>query len=339
MKAAVLESVGHPLIITDIPVPRIEPNEVLVRTQTTGICGTDLHIIDGYGYVPPLPHVLGHEPSGVIAAVGTDVCSWKVGDRIVPSLFFTCGHCRYCDAGRHQQCSQLKGILGVLVYGAMAEYFKVPEENLFRLPDTVAFDVGGLVADAVVTATRATNRGGVGSGATALVMGAGGVGLCIIQLLAAAGVQVIAADLRAKALDAAREAGANRCYLADERLVAALAHERATQSIACVFDCVGSAESLTRACVLVMNGGRIVVVGEYGDPLPITSTEIAQRELEVIGSRNGTRDDIAEALRLLEAGTVKPLIAARYPLEEVNRAFEHLRAGATGRIVIQVAIN
>jgi D-arabinose 1-dehydrogenase-like Zn-dependent alcohol dehydrogenase len=221
----------------------------------------------------------------------------------------------------------------------MAEYFKVPAENLFHLPDTVAFDVGGLVADAVVTATRATGRGGIGSGATALVMGAGGVGLCIIQLLAAAGVEVIAVDIRVKALDAAREVGANRCYLADEKLAAALAHERAGQSIDCVFDCVGSEESLTQACALVMNGGRIVVVGEHGDRLPITSTEIAQRELEVVGSRNGTRDDIAEALRLLEAGTVKPLIAARYPLEEVNQAFEHLRAGATGRIVIQVAIN
>ncbi|HZZ38138.1 MAG TPA: alcohol dehydrogenase catalytic domain-containing protein [Acidobacteriaceae bacterium] len=339
MNAAVLETVGRPLVLRDIPVPRIAANEVLVRTQTTGICGTDLHIVDGYGYVPPLPHVLGHEPAGVIASVGSDVRGWNVGDRIVPSLFFTCGHCLYCRAARHQQCSQLKGILGVLVPGAMAEYFKVPAENLFRLPDSVPFDVGGLAADAVVTATRATRRGGVASGATAVVLGAGGVGLCIIQLLASAGVHVVAADVRVKALDAALEAGASRCFLAGEELAAAMAADEPEQPVVCVFDCVGSAQSLGQACALVMNGGRIVVVGEHGDRLPLTSTEIAQRELEVVGSRNGTRDDIAEALRLLEAGTVRPLIAARYPLEEANQALQHLRAGATGRIVIQVATN
>ncbi|MGA8529751.1 MAG: alcohol dehydrogenase catalytic domain-containing protein [Acidobacteriaceae bacterium] len=339
MKAAVLETVGHPLVLRDIPVPRIAANEVLVRTQTTGICGTDLHIVDGYGYVPPLPHVLGHEPAGVIASVGSDVRGWNVGDRIVPSLFFTCGHCEYCRAGRHQQCSHLKGILGVLVPGAMAEYFKVPAENLFRLPDSVPFDVGGLAADAVVTATRATRRSGIASSSTALVLGAGGVGLCIIQLLASAGVQVIAADVRVNALEAALQAGASRCFLAGEELATAMAADIHEQPIACVFDCVGSTQSLGQACALVMNGGRIVVVGEHGDRLPLTSTEIAQRELEVVGSRNGTRDDIAEALRLLEAGTVRPLIAARYPLEEANQALQHLRAGATGRIVIQVATN
>lgn len=339
MKAAVLEAVGRPLVIKDIPVPRIAPNEVLIRTQTTGICGTDLHIVDGYGYVPPLPHVPGHEPAGVIDAVGSEVRGWKEGDRIVPSLFFTCGHCRYCYVGRHQQCSQLKGILGVLVPGAMAEYFKVPAENVFRLPDSVPFDVGGLIADAVVTATRATHRAAVAPGARALVLGAGGVGLCIIQLLAAEGVHVTAADIRLEALEAARRAGASHCYLAGTGLAEKIAGDADEEPIACVLDCVGSTQSLSEACAVVMNGGRIVVVGEHGDKLPITSTDIAQREIEIIGSRNGTRADLAEALRLLETGKVRPSIAARYPLEDANKALQHLRAGVTGRIVIQVAAN
>jgi propanol-preferring alcohol dehydrogenase len=86
-----------------------------------------------------------------------------------------------------------------------------------------------------------------------------------------------------------------------------------------------------------MNGGRVVVIGEHGDTLPVTSTAIAQRELEIVGSRNGTRQDMAEAIRLVEEGKVRPPIAARYPLEKVNEALQQLRAGATGRIVVQVA--
>lgn len=337
MKAAVMDSVGSPLAITDIPVPAIAADEVLVRTQTTGICGTDLHILDGHGYVPPLPHVLGHEPAGTIAAVGSAVHEWKEGDRIVPSLFFTCGNCRYCRVGRHQQCAQLKGILGVLVPGAMAEYFKVPAENLFRLPDSISFDVGGLIADAVVTATRAARRGAVAPGGRAVVIGTGGVGLCLLQLLVSAGVRVVAADIRGEALQAAEAMGAEQCFLVGAELAEAHECNADEDPIECVYDCVGSTQTLSQACMLVMSGGRVVVIGEHGDTLPATSTAIAQRELEIVGSRNGTRQDMAEAIRLVEEGKVRPLIAARYPLEHVNEALKHLRAGATGRIVVRVA--
>jgi D-arabinose 1-dehydrogenase-like Zn-dependent alcohol dehydrogenase len=337
VKAAVFEHVGEPLVMTEIPIPVIEADEVLVRTQTTGICGTDLHILGGTGYVPPLPHVLGHEPAGVIAAVGSAVSDWSVGDRVVPSLFFTCGRCRYCRMGRHQQCAHLRGILGVLTPGAMAEYFKVPAANLFRLPDSVPFDIGGLIADAVVTATRAVRRGEVTAGSRALVIGAGGVGLCAIQLLVSSGVRVVAVDIRPEALEAAKALGAMQTFISDEASVAASGPGTEDDPLQCVFDCVGSAQSLDLACAWVMNGGRVVVVGEHGDSLPVTSTSVAQRELEIVGSRNGTRQDLADAIRLVELGQVKPPIMAHYPLEKVNDALQRLRDGAIGRIVIQVA--
>ena len=337
MKAAVLESIGCPLVLKDIPIPEIAPDEVLIRTRTTGICGTDLHILDGHGYIPPLPHVLGHEPAGVVAAAGSNVRGWKVGDRVVPSLFFTCNDCYYCRVGRHQQCAHLKGILGVLSPGAMAEYFKVPAENLFSLPESISFEAGGLIADAVVTAVRAAKRGNPGLGSTAVVLGAGGVGLCLIQVLVAAGVRVFAADIRKEKLEAAEAYGAAKAFLAGAGLAAAFHKLAEREAIQCVFDCVGSAQTLKQACELVMNGGRVVVIGEHGDPLSATSTAIAQRELEIVGSRNGTRQDLVEAIRLVELGKIRPPIAACYPLEEVNDALDRLRGGVTGRLVVQVA--
>src|SRR5438132_14382481 len=121
MRAAVLRAIKEPLRFENLPEPTPSSDEVLVRTKACGICGTDLHILSGFGYVPPLPHILGHEPAGVVAAVGNKVRNLKPGDRVAPYLFINCEHCYYCRVGRHEQCTELKGILGVLVPGAFAE--------------------------------------------------------------------------------------------------------------------------------------------------------------------------------------------------------------------------
>jgi D-arabinose 1-dehydrogenase-like Zn-dependent alcohol dehydrogenase len=337
MKASVMERVDAPLRMRDIAEPAIAPDEALVRTQTTGICGTDLHILQGKGYVPPLPHVLGHEPAGVVIAVGADVRNIVPGDRVIPSLFFTCDECYYCRVGRHQQCSQLRGILGVLCHGAFAEYFRAPARNLFHLPDSIPFDIGGLISDAVVTALHATKRGQLTPGSNALVIGSGGVGLCLIQALRSAGVRVLAADVDTKKLELAEKCGASGVLHSSSRLQGAALDLAGEDGLQCVFDCVGSADSLRTACSTVMNGGRVVVIGEQEASPSVTSTEIAQRELEIVGSRPGTRQDLVEAIRLVERGAITPPIAARYRLDEANEALQAFRSGAPGRIVLQVA--
>ena len=337
MKAAVMHKVGERLQIENVPTPEIGAEEVLVETRSCGICGTDLHILKGFGYVPPLPHILGHEPAGVVAAVGGAVEDLKPGDHVVPHLFMNCGVCYYCRLGRQQQCVQLKGILGVLVPGAFAEYFKSPAANLYRLPDCVPFDWGGLLSDAVVTSVHAFKRSGLHLGDTAVVVGSGGIGLILIQLLTAAGIRAVGVSRRDESLRLAREVGA--------ALVAKLGSAEATHQIErftdgfgaqCVFDCVGTAQTMRASADYVMRCGRIVVIGEEPDFPSINTTEIAQKELEIIGSRNGTRQDTVEAIRLLEAGIIKPIIARRFPLPEINEAFDFMRQGAVGRVVITV---
>jgi 2-desacetyl-2-hydroxyethyl bacteriochlorophyllide A dehydrogenase len=330
-----LKRIGQPLVIRELPIPEISPTEVLVATHSSGICGTDIHIMEGRGYLPELPHVLGHEPAGVVAAVGADVKNVAVGDRVIPSLFFTCNRCYYCRVGRHQQCSKLKGILGVLCHGAFAEYFKVPGENVFRLPDSVSFDEGGIIADAVVTAVHAAKRASLVPGSAAVVIGSGGVGLCLIQVLAGTGVRVAAVDVDRIKLPVAESNGASAAFLASDatKEIPRWAKEDGVQ---CVFDCVGSSRSLDDACQMVMNGGRVVVIGEHDQACSATSTQIAQRELEIIGSRNGTRQDLVEAIRLVERGVVRPPIAARFPLLEINNAMQRARECLAGRVVVQI---
>jgi 2-desacetyl-2-hydroxyethyl bacteriochlorophyllide A dehydrogenase len=337
MKAAVMHEVGMPLRIDDVAVPEIGTEEVLVETRTCGICGTDLHILSGFGYVPPLPHILGHEPAGVVAAVGNKVTNLKPGDPVAPYLFINCERCYYCRAGRHEQCTELKGILGVLIPGAFAEYFKVPATNLYRLPDNVAFDVGGLLADAVVTSVHAFKRSGLHLGDAAVVIGTGGVGLTLVQILKAAGVRVIGVDRSDASLQLAKQLGADVVGKSGDAETATkikdFTHGFGAQ---CVFDCVGKSQAIRQSADYVMKCGRIVVIGEEKDEVAINTTEIAQRELEIIGSRNGTRQDMLEAIDLVSAGIVKPQIARHFPLDKINDAFDFLRRGTLGRVIIEI---
>ena len=337
MQAAIMRQVARPLEIEDVPLPEISLDEVLVETRCCGICGTDLHIMDGFGYVPPLPHILGHEPSGVVAAVGNRVTGFREGDRVVPHLFFSCGECYYCRVGSQQQCIDLRGILGVLCPGAFAEYFKAPAANLFKLPENIPFDQGGLVADAVITSVHAFKRSGLRLGDKAVVIGAGGIGLTLLQLLCAAGVSAIAVDRSDTSLEVARKLGAALTLkAASEHAAAQIKEFTGGIGVHCVIDCVGNTDTLRAGASYVMRGGRIVVIGEGHDTPPTSTIEIAQKELEIIGSRNGTRQDMVEAIHLLESGVVRPQIARRFSLAEINAAFDFVRRGATGRVIVTV---
>ena len=226
--------------------PQIAPDEVLIESHTSGICGTDLHILAGHGYVPALPHILGHEPAGVVAEVGRDVTNVRPGDRVVPHLFFSCNRCLYCRTGRSQQCSNLRGILGVLGPGAFAEYFKVPAENLFLLPDAVPFDAGGLIADAVLTGLHAVRRAALKAGRYG-----GGVGRgrswarSLFSSWTPPAYAAAAIDRTADKLRLASEMGAVAAFDADTETARAGVMEFSDGAgVECVFNCVGTPDSM-----------------------------------------------------------------------------------------------
>jgi 2-desacetyl-2-hydroxyethyl bacteriochlorophyllide A dehydrogenase len=337
MVAAVLHEIGRPLVVESVPVPELSPDEVLVETKFCGICGTDLHIVDGFGYVPKLPHIPGHEPSGVVAKVGSNVKTFKPGDRVVPYLFITCGECWYCKSGRDSMCSNLKGIIGVISDGAFAQYFKAPARNLFRLPDSVPFEVGALTADAVITSVHAVyDRGNVHSMRSAAVIGVGGVGQVIVQLLKDLGLTVIAVSRSEAKLSVARSLGADHVWKSGGEDLGEQTRRYFADGVDVVFDCVGSKDTMADALGMVRRCGRVVMVGEEEAQLPATSTQIAQRELEIVGSRNGSRSNMELGLQLLSRGVIKPLISDIFPLEKINVAFERVRSGASGRVVVKV---
>lgn len=340
MKAAVLRKIGQPFDLEDVPMPEIGPDEVLVETRTCGICRTDLHIQDGFAYVPRLPHIPGHEPAGVIVDVGREVCGLKAGQRVVPHLFVSGRDCFYSRTGLHAQAMHLDGIIGVTLNGAFAEYFKAPARNLLPLPDHVPFDAGGLVSCAVITAVHAYRKSGLQTNDTAVVLGAGGIGLILIQLLKSAGVRVVGVARSEESLKLAKQYGADLA-------VSTTLHDAVEQirgfagpssdGVHCVFEMVGNDQTMKAAAEYVMRCGRVVVIGEEADYPAINTARIAQRELEIIGSRNGGIQDALDSIEMLARGIIRPPIAERFPLDRINEAMEHVRGSkAHGRVVITV---
>jgi len=339
MKAAVLEEIGKPFAIREVPVPSPDQDAVLIRTKTCGICRTDLHIQDGLAYVPSLPHIPGHEPAGIVEAVGGNVTQVHPGDRVVPHLFVTCGLCRYCRTGRDAQCVNLTGILGVTLPGGFAEYFTAPAANVLALPAEVDFAPGGLVSCAVITAVHAYRRAGVVAGDPVLVVGAGGIGQILVQLLKSAGAEVIALSRSEENLAAAREFGADATVSFRSGDPAGQVRDRTGgEGAAVAFDCVGTAQTMKAAAASLRPGGRIVVIGEESESPAIDTIQIAQRELEIVGSRNGSRQDAADAIAMMASGIIRPRITARYPLDRINEAVDVVRTGRShGRVVVDVS--
>ncbi len=338
MKAAVLRERGKPLVIEDIPTPTPRSDEVLVQTRACGICAINLHIAAGWGYMPELPFIMGQEASGVVAAVGSGVTSFAVGERVVPNIFFTCGNCRYCRTGRETLCTNVDGILGVSKHhGAFAEYFVVPARQLFHLPECISFADGGVIADAVTSAVHAVRRRAqVSPGDLVLVMGAGGVGLSVMQAALAAGARVIVADIADAKLEHARTFGAAHTFRAD----AAKFDEQIKQAtngegVDVAFDCHGSASTLASTIQSLRKGGRLVIIGYTQDKYPRSPQEMTRAELEIVGSRSGTREDTADAIALVSSSSWRSIVSDTFPLDKINDAFAFMRSGAAlGRVVI-----
>ncbi|HWD18980.1 MAG TPA: alcohol dehydrogenase catalytic domain-containing protein [Verrucomicrobiae bacterium] len=337
MQAAVIDEIGKPLRVTSVPVPTLRSDEVLIETRTCGICRTDLHIQDGLAYVPALPHVPGHEPAGVVAAIGAEVTNFKAGDRVAPYLFMTCRVCRYCRTGRDAQCLDLGGVLGVTMNGGFAEFFKAPARNLLPLPPNVPFAEGGLVSCAVITAMHAFRRARLGVNDVVAVLGVGGIGQILTQILVSAGMKVLAIGRSPQGLDLAIKAGAHLALAPEDATRARVKDFFGIDGVRCVFECVGTAKTMKLASDLAERGGQIIVIGEEAEAPGIETIAIAQRELEIIGSRNGSLQDAADALQMMEAGIIRPAVVRRFKLAEINDAFDFMRRGeAHGRIIIDV---
>ncbi|WPD18541.1 alcohol dehydrogenase catalytic domain-containing protein [Thermaerobacter composti] len=343
MKAMLLRQWGEPMEWADWPTPTPGPGEVLVQVRAVGMCGTDVKLFSGRHPAcakARLPHILGHEVAGRVAALGPGVTAWREGDRVVVNMYATCGQCAYCQAGRATLCTNLKAWIGFTHPGGMAEYVLVPQENLVAIPDEIPYEQAAICGDAVSTALRAVKeRGRVRVGQTVLIVGCGGVGIHGVQAARALGATVIAADLGETKLALARQHGAHYAIDASSDLVAQVRALTDGRGVDVAVDFTGAPEALRAAGLSLRPAGRLVVVGYRLDgDIALPSPSVVLDELEIVGSRAYDTATLAEAMRWVAEGRLHPVVERVYPITEANTALASLAEGRTlARQVLQLA--
>lgn len=337
MQAAVLWQIGQPLGWRDMPVPAPERGELLVEVHACGIDGTDLKLVDGFGYEPELPFVPGHEIAGRVAAHGPGVSEPALDSPVVVYNFETCGACIMCRSHRNQLCLNMGSVMGVLgADGGMAEYVRVKADQAVPIAPDLAFVDGAVCCDAGMTAWHAVERARIRAGETVLIIGVGGVGSFAVQLVRRLGACPIAVELGPAKRAWARALGAEHALEGAETAWSeALRGLGLDHGVDCVLDIVGTRGTMRAGLDALRPGGRFVLVGYTADDLSQAARTLAQRELAILGTRAGTRQDLQRVSALMAQGELQSIVTETYPMREVNAALEALRTGQiNGRIAL-----
>lgn len=336
MKAAVLERFHEPLAIREVPAPAPGAGEALVRTRASCLCQTDLKVLRGVIPTVQPPRIIGHELAGEVVALGPGAAGVKEGDRVISALDISCGVCAYCQVGKLDYCLALRR-LGFEHDGAHAELVRLPARNLVVLPPTVSFEQGAAIPDAMGSIYHAIKaRGDVRPGQTVAVYGLGGLGLNGVQIAALAGARVIAIARTPERRKLALELGAAEAIDPDAGdLVDAVRRAAGGLGVDCFVDLVGIEGSIEKAVGACRKGGRVVVVGYVVPTFQVTTMYLVYNEVQILGSRSSTRAEFQEVAQLVGEGRLRPILAERLRLEDVNAGYARLAEGRViGRSVI-----
>lgn len=332
MKAQLLERIAPiengPLQYSTVEDPKARPNDVLIRIEACGVCHSNLHMIEGefrvFGAPGKLPIVPGHEITGVVESVGSDVKNWKSGDRVgVQVLYEACGTCEFCLSGREQLC-QNKKVTGETVDGGYAELIAAPSDFVYSVPDNLDIVEAAPLFCPGVTAFRAVKRAHVQMGNKVVVMGVGGVGHMTVQFAKLAGAEVIAVDRSPAALGLARELGADVAIPPDELD----AHVSKFGNPDVIFVHAPAQPAIDLAFRTIKTGGTVLmaVLGNVSVVFP--------HEYTIVTSVIGTRSDMLETLKIAERGKIR-VKTKSFPLSEASAILQDLKRGQiTGRAVL-----
>jgi L-iditol 2-dehydrogenase len=332
MKAQVFRGVNQ-LIYEEVPTPEIANDEVLVQVQVVGLCQSDIKKIRYPLYEPP--RIFGHETAGTIAAVGTDVKNWQVGDRVVVLHHIPCMHCAYCLNENYSMCDVYKNITTTAGFapsgGGFAEYVKVPGHivrngGLISIPDDVTFEQASFV-EPTNCCLKAVKKAQIAPGQTVLVTGAGPIGLMFIMLVKYFGARAIATDLIPSRIEKALSVGAEAAFDArDPDLVAKIHGLTQGMGVDTSLLAVPSDKAFFQALDCTRKGGKILFFAEFPDEveIPINPNILYRREIDLMGSYSSSYRVQALAADIVfnKRIDVDVLVSDRYPLKDLATAVE-----------------
>ena len=334
MKALILKECNR-LIYEDVPDPEVGADDVLIRVKACGICGSDVHGMDGSTgrRIPPL--VMGHEAAGVIERVGANVTGCEAGDRVTFDSTLYCGTCDFCRDGRINLCDSRR-VLGVSCdeyrqHGAFAEYVAVPAHILYPLPDGTTFEQAAMV-EPLSVALHAVNLVPLRDGDTAVVVGSGLIGLLVMQVLRARGCgRIIAVDVQRQRLDLALRLGADEALEAGDDVPDRVRGLTGGRGADIAFEAVGMSAAAQAAVGSLRKGGALSLIGNLWSTVELPLQWIVARELTLHGSC-ASSGEYPACLDMIAGGAVDvdALISAAAPLADGATWFERLRSGDAG---------
>ncbi len=329
MRAVVISAPGS-IRVESVADPTPRSGEVLVRVGACGICGTDLHVLDGHSPLARYPLIPGHEFAGEVVALGSEIAEGRgeaaitIGSRVAiePNLY--CGYCEPCRTGHENLCLNYHAI-GVTAGGAMAQYVSVPWKKVYPLPKSISLQEGALI-EPISCAVHGMHRLQPKSGDTVLIIGAGTMGLLLLQLLVRGGAsRVVMIDVNIQRLARAETLGASRTYTDIQH---ALKEE--PPGFDCVVDATGVASVVESAFTAVKRGGKLMIFGVASPEARISLSpfRIYNEEITVLGSM-AVLFSFQPALDLMSAGIIntKAMLTAELPLEDFSRALDLVRCG------------
>ncbi len=328
MKVAVMNGIGK-MGFEERDIPKVKDNEVLVKLEYVGICGSDLHYYENGrigDYIVKPPFVLGHEPGGVVVETGQKVVNLKVGDRVALEPGKTCGHCEFCKTGRYNLCPDVVFFATPPVDGVFGEYVAHEADLCFKLPDNVSTLEGALI-EPLAVGFHAALQGGAGAGQTAVVMGAGCIGLvCMMALKAMGVIKVYVVDIMEKRLEKALELGATGTInaVSTDAVKAVL---ELTKGLGCdlVIEAAGTEITTRQAIHMTKKGANIVLVG-YGKSgeMNLPMSLVLDKEL-TLKTVFRYRHIYPMAIDAVAAGKVnlKGIVTDEFPLDEIQKAMDY----------------
>ena len=341
MKAMVLKAANTPLALETVPDPVPGSGEAVAKVLACG-AGLTIHHARA-GRVPVgYPRILGHEITGEIVALGSGVDGLKVGDPVTAYFYLTCGRCHWCRINRETLCENFGGYVGREIDGGYAEYIKLPAHNFLKLPAGLDWRKHaaelGVVCDAIATPIKVIRKARVAASDTVAVFGAGG-GLGVHMLMVARWAharKVIAVDVMASKFETCLKAGADATVdAADGKVAERLRELTDGKGVDVAIDFVSSSATLEAAVAALGRGGRLVTLGGHGQPFKVTPGMLLRSELEILGSRYATRQEVMDSLDLVARGDIWPLVTEKVPLAQAEAIHQRLDKGLiTGRAAL-----
>lgn len=337
MRVMEIQQFNSPLKLSQKELGPLPDGYARIRMESNGICATDVKMVDGRGFKPPLPFVPGHEPAGFIEEINTssEAILEKIGRPVVIHPHVACGMCENCISGNENVCLNMQASYGINRNGGLQEYVDVPTKNLIELPKGMSLDMGALAGGVIAVPLRGIKQLGTILGKKIMILGTGGLAFSAIQIAKSMGAEVTVVGRKPEKLEVAMKIGADHTVATGEGEFQKTVKELTGGGVHVAMDLAGDSKEVPKLLQTLRRNGKLLIIGYSANNIEIPYNKLALDGISVIGTRSYTRQDLAESVDLILKKKCTPIISQTFPLEETNEALEQVRSGeSVGRVLV-----